>query len=312
MKNTKSFKTICAFSIVAFSLISCVVGVFAWFSGIRNRDSESSNLTILNPQSLNLSYDLYYCHTTTKKVVKQSSNDDDFDLSLQTYSTSVSQTNEPFNNILRIVVDFGGTSQSGTKDLSLSIKSTEREEGSLYDIGPEGATRTHVDTAGYKFHYKKTGEKEANFICDYISNLIQFKGFLYSYNIGDTKYLPSPERPCLVDTDKTIDYTSDETLFDSAESIFDDLEDFESFVSGASKSSSIDVDYTLIPAEASKVEFFIEYNYNDNLLNDYFNSCEYLRNREFGGTFDPTKASLNVKFVKDLVSIELNTKSENS
>lgn len=275
---------------------------------MRLTQSQSKNLAISNPKSLDINYDLYYQNTTTKDVVKVPGTTQDLDLSLQNYSTSISLTNEPFNNILRVVIDFSGTA-TASKSVSLKSICTPRVIGSSYNIGPEGATRTHNDTAGYKFHYKKTGEKEADFVCDYISNLIQFKGFLYSYSIGGTKYDPSSGHACLIQTDKRIDYTSDTTLFTSAESIFNDITAINTFVSGSSKNSTVNMAYSQIPAEATEVELFVEYNYNDNLITNYLNNCEYLRNREFGGSFDPTKESINVTFAKDLVSIEINTES---
>jgi len=304
--SKKKIKIVCAASVAFFSLISMTTGVFAWFTSLASVDKASDNFVITTPKTMTSTYDLYYRNTTTKAVVKVPESTENIDLSLQAFNTSVCETNALFNNILRIVITFTDTSGTDTKSVTSKISCTQREIGSAYNVGPAGATRTYNDNAGFTFHYKKTGEEEADFICDYISNLIQFKGFLYSYNIGETKYLPSSDRPCLVDTEKRIDYTSDETLFTTAKAIFDERDDQKTFFNGTSKLTNFNMDFAGIPAAATKVEYFVEYNYNNDLISTYFVLCEHLKNRQFDGKFDPTKANLNVTFLKDLVSIELN------
>lgn len=304
MKSTKKLKIVCAVSTVLFSSLACVTGALAWLSN-PHFNTPASNFMAIKPIALNINFDLYYRNVITQNVVKVSGGDDT-DLSLQTYRTDISETNKPFNNILKMTIAFEGGS-SISRVLNTKINCIERTIGGIYNIGPAGATRTFIDTCGYKYHYVKEGEKENDFICDYISNLIQFKAYIYLYNIGDTKYLPDPSRECLIQTDKRIDYTSDETLFSSAKDIFDDISSANTFVSNGTKQKDINFSFASIPAEATSIEYYIEYNYNTELLNNYLNFCEYLRNREFDEGFDPTAADLNVAFQKDLVSIELTT-----
>lgn len=297
-------KLVSAVSVTIFSLFVSFTGVFAWFTTKSKVDSNSTAFTVEKAGEFNFTYKLYYYDNKTKSVVCKDESSSTMDLSLQSFDTSVSETNDTFNNILRFDVDFTGKDTSKTRKMTTKVKCAATTVGSNYSpLQGETATRTFADKVGFKFNYSKTESgttTTGNYICDNISNIIQFKGFAYSYKIGSTV--------TKIDSTKTIDFTSNTTVYNTAKNIFNSMSSVSKFVSSTtSKNGEITFDFTGIPGGAESVEYYLEYNYNTDLLNQYIKNNEYLKNREFSEDFDPTEIDLNVTFLKDITELKLST-----
>lgn len=307
-KRNSLIKLVSAVSVTIFSLLVSFTGVFAWFLTINAVDNPATDITLENAGEFNFDYSLYYFDNDHNQVVKEDEGQDGLDLSLRTYDTSLSEDNTKFNNILRFQIVFASQDENKTRAITIKFTCDSTTIGAAYS--PEStdvATRTFNDTKGYKFHYAKSDGTTGDFICDNISNLIQFKCFVYSYVIDGTTYTPNGSRPGLINTTSQIDLSTDTTVYNTASAIFGSQTSVNRFINAQSKSNEFTLTYNQIPGNVTRADFYVEYNYNSELLTQYIRNNEYLKNRTFGDDFNPADISLDVTFLKDISEIRLGT-----
>lgn len=288
-------KTICATSIVLFSLLTLFTAAFAWFQLKSDEDLAQTVFKINSSSDLvSFNYDVYRYNFSTKQGYKTKGSSET-DLSLNKYDSFIRERNANNNNILRFDITFGGINESSkfSRNISVLVNSLETAVGSSFNGG------TSADKTGYK--YNKNAE---TYICNNISNIIQFKSFVYSYTYLDGN---TPVNKKLVtDSKYAFDETSEASIYAGAANYFKILSP-KTFVANSSKVTTIEVGEQLSNAgQITSLVFYVEYNYNEELVQDFFENNEFFDNESLQ-EFDPDGKT--IEFNSDILTITVKSET---
>lgn len=291
-------------------LINCgVIGVtllmsiftfsVAWFSNNKTVKTNGMITKVkVDPCLLSIDYELYKYDRDIKSGVKYIQNSENIDLSLNQFDNFIRERNANNNNILKFTVSFLGTSEY-TRSLSLDIKCLESVIGEEFDNGYETTSveRTHLDAKGYQY---KTGSSDSKYICNNISNVISFKILPYSYTIEDV------ENKFDIASEITIDESTDALIYSSATTAFKALESIQ-FASETDKTNT-NLNYEIhnIPAGVSKVIYYVEYNYDTDLIDAFLSPNEIITN----SGIDMLDTNATISFLEDIEYFEFKTEEE--
>ena len=161
--------------------------------------------------------------------------------------------------------------------------------------------RKHSDIVGYKY----TCEGET-YICNNISNVVEFKFFIYSYTDSegvthayDEDLLPLGS---ITESDDNLTYTQVSDIFNNKTGEFDDYSKpitfFDDATKQKSKSDFIEVN-DLDPTTRSLV-LYVQYNYNESLIQSFLQDTELIEN-------DNSALAARVTFLKDIEIIAFTT-----
>lgn len=277
----------------------------AWFSNNKNVSGNGMQVQVkVDPNIMDISFDLYKYDFDQKNGIKLSEAEatSGENLSLNKYDNFIKTRNVNNNNIIRFNIEFGGT-VSTTRKLNLSLKCLETEANTTFDnkISTQG-TRTHNDGVGYKYN---NGTKD--FVCNNISNVIEFKYFAYTYTIGETT--------TKFNTNISIDESSDASVYASATNIFNNKDlniQPTYFVNKSSNnfvknSTSINLTVNNVNGATESMVFYLQYNYSESLIDNFLSPNEMI---ETNTGLDVLRTNATIKFIEDIESILFSSDEE--
>lgn len=288
-KIVSSAVTICGIgAVIAFAVSS-----FSWFRINKNTTGDGMKIKVFADVDLvDFDYTLYKYDFDLKEGVAFT--EENVNLSLNKYDNYIRERNINNNNIIRLEVSlpFSKAAAEGDRDIYVSINCSKSEVGSYYDAHMDDTrTRTHDDANGFK--YDSDGH---TYYCNNISNVIQFKCFVSEYTtIDGVRKVKEP----------TLDETTDDTTYKTATNIFDSMKDSEKcFIDDSEKDDSIVVSSSNIPSTASNLVFYVEYNYNEDLVDEFLENTEF-----FSGQGTSIFDGSIIKFNKDVEVIRISSSS---
>lgn len=299
MLKKKTSKIIAATSMVIFSLFTCFTGVYAWFNVATHQELENTGAqVVVDSNAIDFSYRLYK-YNSDKKQGEATDGSSTLDLNLNKFDNLIRSRNINNNNILRFDVRFAIHNEEDAgknRNLNLNINCEHTTEGQAFDSGvTDSSTRRCIDTNGFKYS-KTSGGVTKDYVCNNMSNIIYFKAFPYSYTIGNV----------VTKCDSTL-FTegSDDEIYTRATEKFQSVNPV-SFVNndGSKKTSIINLNLNNynIPKNASNFVFYLEYSYNQTLVDNVF-----LENNEFGLKKNTSAGNIpEVSFAKDITSLVIN------
>lgn len=247
------------------AVIAFAVSSFSWFHVNKKVTSSGMKTQIFADINLvDFDFMLYKYDFDLKEGVGFS--EEDFDLGLNKFDNYIRERNINNNNIIRLnaTLPHSKASGEGDREIFVNVNCSESEVGSNYDAHVTERTpvnRTHSDENGFKYD-----ANSHTYYCNNTSNVIQFKCFVSEYVVDGVKTVLTPE----------LDETNADTTYKTATNIFKGMEDAEkSFIEDSVKDDNIVVSSNKIPSIVSNFVLYIEYNYNEALVD------EFLRNTEF-------------------------------
>lgn len=311
MKSTK--KQIAKSAVMlafAGSLLAFGISSYAWF--VNNQVSDGHGLSTkvdVDTDLVDIDFMLYKYDRDEKVGVGYKQSSTDFDLALNDFDNFIRDRNVNNNNIIRFHVTLPNSEGSTAEFRTVTVSSTVRAttEGETFDGAfGDSERRTYNDTVGYKYH---NIDESADYTCNNISNIIYFKSFMYSYSTVD---YTDKEHPVTTETKKVPSLNFDEYNPDDSEDndkVYKDvtehfatLETKFSFVQNGNKSAQIQFSMDQIPAKTSELIFFVEYNYNIDLIDSFLTNTE-----KISGAQDTEILASKIHFMKDIESIKISS-----
>ena len=298
MKSLKAkiISTACSIGFIA-TLMGLAVSSFAWFSANKKTIGKGMSLTTeIDTNLVSLDFKLYKYDFDAKEGKEYIEGTESFNLDLNDFDNFIRERNVYNNNVIRfnVTIPAAEAAQSGTRKLTLTANVPETTIGDNFSGGfTDGVSRTYIDDSGYKYH---NASKGADYTCNNISNIIYFKGFPYSYTIGDETTLWD-EEVNFEGTDASP--ATPDAIYKGATEEFGKISEQASFISGGVKDNSLTFDIVEVDARATKVVFYIEYNYKINLVD------AFLENTEIVGAQDIGMMSSRIVFQKDIEKITI-------
>lgn len=288
----KNLKLVSMISMVLFSLTVAFVGTVAWFTTANSKKTEEALMKLSwDADAIDVTAELYR-YDVNDREVKKIDVTKDTDLSLDSFDTFIRSNNAKKNNILKINGTFAAINDAIGFSRDIGFRAIINDTV-VDDKFNEGGT--YKDTVGY--WYKKSSK---DYICNNISNVIDFKMFIYSItqNKITTKLLG----------DKDFDATTKEDIYNSASEVFASMGDSSTFVINSLKNNSLSIQNTFDNVgQATNMVMYIQYEYNANLIDAFFAHNEFVTATE-ASTFNPEKG-ISVDFNKDIKYIEITSKS---
>ena len=247
------------------AVIAFAVSSFSWFHLNKTVTGTGMKTQIFADINLvDFDFMLYKYDFDLKEGVGYS--EEDFDLGLNKFDNYIRERNINNNNIIRLnaTLPHSKASGAGDREIYVNVICSESEVGSRYDAHVTErfpVNRTHSDENGFKYSANSN-----TYYCNNTSNVIQFKCFVSEYTVDGVKTVLTPD----------LDETTDDSTYKTATNIFKGMENREkSFIENSVKDDNIVVSSNSIPSTASNFILYIEYNYNEALVD------EFLRNTEF-------------------------------
>lgn len=288
----KNLKLVSMISMVLFSLAVAFVGTVAWFTtSTDNKTKQAEMKLVWDADDSGITADLYKYDVNAKEVV-QTHVSDDTDLSLDKFDTFIRSNNPKKNNILRISATFSAINDDIRFSRDVTIRAAVKETVVDSDFNDGGKLK---DTLGY--HYTKSGK---DYVCNNISNVIDFKMFIYSYTQGGVtqKVLGA----------KDFNEDSKESIYENASEVFKSISDSSTFVLNSLKENDLELTQSLDNVgQITNMVIYVEYSYNENLMDAFFANNEFISESQ-ASTFDPKKG-IDIEFNKDIKYIEVSSKS---
>lgn len=276
-----------------FSLVTCFVGVFAWFQndGVRRNGANPFSINA-DPNILTFSVSLYkYDYDLAAGYVLEE-DDPDFTFVLNKYDKFIPERNTNNNNILRFDIEFKNLLNEGTqRKVDFSYECLTSVAGTKFDNGiVDTKQRLYSDDYGYKYSCESK-----SYVCNKISNVIYFKLLPYTYTVDGTVYK--------FDDTLDIDETVPANTYEDATEAFVDIEE-STFVTNNSKVTTIDNDSVTVPAKTKKMIIYLEYSYNDELVESFLNPNEFVVSPETAEIFI---GGVTIEFFKDVLGLFLSS-----
>lgn len=298
MKSLKAkiVSTACSIGFVA-TLIGLAVSSYAWFSANKVTTGKGMNLkTEIDTNLINLDFKLYKYDFDMKEGVEYIEGTESFKLDLNDFDNFIRERNVYNNNVIRFnaYIPAAEGAEGGKRKLSLVANVPETTIGEKFNGGfTDRVNRTYVDNSGYKYHNDNDSK---DYTCNNISNIIYFKALPYSYKIGDSITLWDEN----INFEGTLENpaTADQ-IYKGATVEFGKHEKKSSFISSGSKGNLLTLDIVELDARATNVVFYIEYNYNIELID------AFLQNTEIVGAQDIGMMSSRIVFQKDIEKITI-------
>lgn len=278
------------------TLIGFSVSTLAWYTNNKVGEGDGLDVQInVDSELIYFDFKLYKYDQMTKEGVEYVERQDaNFDLNLNKFDNFIRERNVNNNNIIRFHVTFTNYNvvDSEQKRITVNANIDSTKVGDPFDGAfTDSATRTYSDTLGYKYN-KTNGDITKEYICNNISNIIYFKGFMYSYIIDGTTYY--------ADDSISIDESTADSTYKTATEAFKNFDE-NRFITGSSKSTSLRLDLDEINIKAEEAIFYIEYNYDTDLVDTFLNDTEIV------GSQDVTMMGSNIEFMKDIKEIIIST-----
>ena len=248
------------FLCIMANVFALIMVTLAWFSATRDIDRGADNLTVKNSQSLHIEYDMYRYNPETKAGELLSPYDPDKYM-LDEYDSFIINRNQFINRIVRVDVTFLEEVTARTR-LNINIP----------------CVSAYKDTSGN--------------IINNISNIIQFKMFITYYYDADGNVVYGTD-----DVGDVVNESNNNDLYKSANSYFKALSHGYTFVTNHTKSMTLDIFTNVVPINAKSCTMYIEYNYNDNLVDDFYNSGEAGRDVSALSNGEPVHFGADIQYI---------------
>lgn len=241
---------------------------------------------------IDINFKLYKYDFDKKEGVEFVEGTTEFNLQLNDFDNFIRERNVNNNNIIRFNVALPHPSTSeGLRNLRVSSLLNPTTIGdNFYGGFTDSVSRTFIDEQGYKYH---NASKDQNYICNNISNIIYFKGFVYSYVLDGVTHL--------YDDSIVIDESTPATTYRDATNEFIERTSEATFVSSGSKNNKLQFDLEQVDSRASSVVLYVEYNYNTDLVDSFLNNTEIVGAQDIG------MMSSRIAFQKDIQKITVSS-----
>lgn len=295
MKSLKAKIVSTSISIAfAATLVGLGISSFAWYS--ENKDTAATGLNVsvnVDSNMVDFNFKLYKYDQDIKEGIEYNEGSTGFNLDLNDFDNFIRERNVYNNNVIRFHVYFPNYLATTGSARKVTIKANIEETtiGDRFDGGfTDTSTRTYADTLGYQYNKAVTGGSE-KYICNNISNIIYFKGFMYSYKMED-------ETTHYVDPNITIDESTADSTYKTATEAFQSFDEHK-FITGSVKDGSLELDLDEIDIKSTEAVFYIEYNYDIDLVDTFLNDTEIV------GSQDVSMMSSRITFMKDVKNINI-------
>ncbi|MCQ2770983.1 MAG: hypothetical protein MJ236_04205 [Clostridia bacterium] len=213
------------------NVFALVIGVFAWFTTTRTA-SDDDHSVVFNAQDLSIEYEMYK-YNPESKMGERLREYDPLRFTLDEYDSFIVSRNEYINRIGRIDITFY-KKISATTTLNVEIPCS----------------------AAYK---------NGTDILNEISNIIQFKFFVAYYTDSNGNKITGA-----AGTNDVVDETTPDTIYKTSNNFFKTSTTHYQFINGGTKTMVLNYSSAVVPTNAAGCVFYIEYNYSDQLVNDFY------------------------------------------
>lgn len=240
---------------------------------------------------VDMNFKLYKYDQDEKCGLEYVEGSDGFNLDLNDFDNFIRERNAYNANIIRFHVSLpnAGGSELAYRKISVTADIDETVIDSNFNGGfTDRVQRTYNDEQGYKYH---NASQDHDYMCNNISNIVYFKGFAYTYEVDGVTHK--------VDESITIDESSPTSIYLGARDVFESRSTQFTFVSGGEKSTQLQFDLEEIDSKATSIIFYIEYNYNIDLVDTFLNNTEIV------GSQDTSMMSSRIVFQKDINTVTI-------